>query len=107
MNGGRPTDTSPVATSEHLGRVQAAWLFTRGEESVRIVRVGIAGDRCRLLVNGPGTAHRVEEFPDGMTCALHQSEMERRLVADGFRLNGFSDDRRTRTGSAPPFERRR
>jgi hypothetical protein len=90
-----------------LGPVEAAWLFTRGDESVRLVRVALAGQTCRLLVHGPGTAHYAEEFADPGSCAVQQSEIERRLVAAGYRLNAFRDDRRAADGTAPGASERR
>ena len=90
-----------------LGSVDAAWLFTRGDESVRIVRVMIAGPQCRLLVNGPGSAHYSEEFADPASCALQQAEIERRLVAAGYRLHGFNDDRRVHDDLPPGIRDRR
>jgi hypothetical protein len=98
-----------MAISDRAGLVQAAWLFTRGDQSVRIVRVRLPGsDACRLLIDGPGPSRHVEEFADSLTCAWHQSELERRFVAAGYRLDGFRDDRRATQG--PPAgvpERRR
>jgi hypothetical protein len=96
-----------MAATKSLGSVEAAWLFTRGEDSVRIIRVALPGQSCRLLVNGPGTAHYAEEFSDAGSCAVQQSEIERRLVAAGYRLDGFRDDRRTRTGPPPGIPERR
>jgi hypothetical protein len=96
-----------MATTTLLGTVQAAWLFTRDSDSVRIIRVALPGQVCRLMVNGPGSAHYAEEFPDAGTCAVQQSEIERRLVAAGYRLDGFTDDRRTRSGLPPGIPERR
>jgi hypothetical protein len=95
-----------MAPSSPLGPVEAAWLFTRGDESVRLIRVALGGQQCRLLVNGPGSAHYAEEFADAGSCAVQQSEIERRLVAAGYRLNAFRDDRRS-SASAPPGESER
>lgn len=93
--------------SSTLGPVEAAWLFTRGDDSVRIVRVALAHQRCRLLVNGPGTAHYAEEFGDSGSCAVQQAEIERRLVSAGYRLNAFRDDRRVQPGTPPGVTERR
>ena len=82
-------------TSTTIGPVHTAWLFTRGSESVRIIRVGQADGMQRLLVNGPGTETTVQMMDDAMDCVRHQSELERRLVGKGFRLERFaSGDRR-------------
>jgi hypothetical protein len=78
-----------------IGPVHTAWLFTRGSESVRIIRVGMATGGQYLLVNGPGTEMNVHHTEDAMECVRHQSELERRLVGKGFRLERFaSGDRR-------------
>ena len=78
-----------------IGPVHTAWLFTRGSESVRIVRVGQSNGTQRLLVNGPGTESAVHMLDDAMDCVRQQSEVERRLVTKGFRLERFiSGDRR-------------
>jgi hypothetical protein len=78
-----------------IGPVHTAWLFTRGSESVRIIRVGQNDGAQYLLVNGPGTETNVHHTADSMECARHQCELERRLVGKGFRLERFaSGDRR-------------
>jgi hypothetical protein len=81
-----------------IGSVHTAWLFTRGSESVRIIRVGTATGGQFLLVNGPGTETSVHYSDDTMECVRHQSELERRLVGKGFRLERFSTGNR-RTGN--------
>ena len=82
-------------TTTLIGPVHTAWLFTRGSESVRIVRVGQANGTQRLLVHGPGTETAVHTMDDAMDCVRYQSELERRLVMKGFRLERFaSGDRR-------------
>ena len=82
-------------STTQIGPVHTAWLFTRGSESVRIVRVGQADGLQRLLVSGPGTESTVHTIDDAMECVRHQCELERRLVTKGFRLERFaSGDRR-------------
>ncbi len=73
--------------------VETIWLFVRGTESVRVIRAATPEGRSRLLVYGPGNAHEVHEFEDAITCSAQESEMERRLVADGFALSEFTDRR--------------
>jgi len=73
--------------------VETIWLFVRGSESVRVIRAATPEGRSRLLVYGPGNAHVVHEFEDAITCSAQESEMERRLVADGFTLSEFTDRR--------------
>jgi hypothetical protein len=79
-----------------IGLVHTASLFTRGPESVRIVRVSQATGEQRLLVNGPGSEAVVHELNDAMECARHESELERRLVAKGFRLEHYASGSRRR-----------
>jgi hypothetical protein len=69
--------------------VESAWLFTRGDQSVRIVRVGQRDGARRLMIHGPGESRVDHEFDDVVTCAIQQSEIERRLVARRFRLSRF------------------
>ena len=93
-----------------IGLVQTAWLFTRGSQSVRIIRIAQSAGAVRLLVNGPGTESRAQDMHDVLECARHQSEIERRLVAQGYQLAHFaSADRRTgrdRRGAARGTDRR-
>lgn len=94
-----------------IGTVHTAWLFTRGSESVRIIRIATPAGRHYLLVTGPGGETSVHQSDDTMDCVRHQSEIERRLVAKGYRLERFTTGER-RTGSdrrAAPrgFDRRR
>lgn len=95
------------ARPEAIGTVDSAWLFTRGDDSVRLVRVALKGGRFRLLILGPGVVRRVEEVPDVMTCAMQQAELERRLVAEGFRLEALRSDRRGTADGRPPDGDRR
>ena len=73
--------------------VETIWLFVRGSESVRVIRAATPEGRSRLLVYGPGNVHVVHEFEDAITCSAQESEMERRLVAEGFTLSEFTDRR--------------
>ena len=92
-----------------IGLVQTAWLFTRGSQSVRIIRVARQNGPVRMLVQGPGTERSVHEA-DALECVRFQSEVERRLVAQGFQLASFtSAERRTgsdRRGAARGSDRR-
>jgi len=79
-----------------IGLVETAWLFMRGSQSVRIIRVSQPAGAVRLVVNGPGMESLVQDMHDALECARHQSEIERRLVAQGFQLAHFvSAERRT------------
>ena len=69
-----------------LGLVESAWFFRRGDQLVRIVRVSHRNRKTSLRVDGPGESHVVHRFDDQVTCTLHQSEIERRLVGRDFHL---------------------
>ncbi len=77
-----------------LAAIQEAWLFTRGLDSVRIVRAADTQGAMQLVVRGPGYGDRTYEVADLLHCALLQSELERELVADGYTLHRFGTDRR-------------
>lgn len=72
-----------------MGLVESAWFFRRGNEYVRIVRVG-GPARLSLLVDGPANAHVAHHFDDPMACAVHQCELERQLVTRNFILERAS-----------------
>lgn len=84
-----------------IASVETAWLFTRGPLSVRIVRAVSADGAIRLVVEGPGDAADTRAFEDVVTCVNFQSDLERRLVAQGYTLERFTSERR-----AGPGERR-
>jgi hypothetical protein len=71
-----------------LGIVESAWLFRRGAQSVRIVKVSHPGSQRSLMVLGPGTSYVTHHFDDAIACALEQCEIERRLAAREFYLTG-------------------
>src|SRR5262245_32113645 len=73
--------------------VETIWLFVRGSESVRLIRAGTPEGRVRLLVYGPGNTETTHEFQDAIACAARQSEIERRLISEGFALHQFTDRR--------------
>lgn len=86
-----------------LGIVQTAWLFTRGGDSVRILRIGHSAGAQRLLVHGPGTESQVHDLEDAADCTRYEAELERRLVRQGFRLERFAwGDRRHGDRRAAP-----
>jgi hypothetical protein len=94
-----------------IGLVQTAWLFTRGSQSVRIVRVTRSDGAQHILVNGPGPETKVHEAEDPIFCVRFQADLERRLVSQGYQLASFlSAERRTgrdRRGAPRPGDRRR
>jgi hypothetical protein len=90
-----------------VGTVQTAWLFTRDAESVRIVRAADPAGIMYLLVQGPANAVEHREFADVLDCMNYQADLERRLVSEGFTLERFTSDRRTREAGRRSGERRR
>jgi hypothetical protein len=71
---------------------QTAWLFTRGQESVRLViQAGPIG--CQLAVFGPGNA--IAEYDFAVLTELQQfrKTFEQQLVSRGF-LNQAAAERR-------------
>ena len=76
--------------------IDASWLFTRGDESVRLERISLLRRGLRLIISGPGYSRDTHEFRDDDTCTKEQSLFERRLRALGFHLEAFSDRRRHR-----------
>ena len=86
----------------------ASWLFTRGAQSVRLARREQPGGPTELVVHGPGDERQVHGFASVADCMQRQSEIERRLMAEGFTLRHAPErrggaDRRRRTRN----ERRR
>jgi hypothetical protein len=94
-----------------IGTVEAASLFVRGPQSVRLVRIGRAGGPVCLLVLGPGSESTAYESPDIIECVNYQSQIERILVVEGYQLASVSSaDRRSRADrrtSARGLDRRR
>jgi hypothetical protein len=83
-----------------------AWLFVRGEESVRIVRDPGA---FVLRVEGPGYEREVHAFKDEAEVGEFQRHYEARLLAEGWML-GASQERRSgrdRRGNSRGPDRRR
>jgi hypothetical protein len=81
-----------------IGPVQSAWLFTRGTQSVRIVHVGRGAGPQRLLVHGPGAEAAVYESDDPIDRIHCQTELERRLVVEGYHLEHFASGERRNGG---------
>lgn len=79
-----------------IGASETASLFTRGPQSVRLVRLGRPEGPVRLLVLGPGTSSSVYESPDAIDCVNYQSQIESALVGEGYQLASFmSAERRS------------
>jgi hypothetical protein len=71
-----------------------SWLFTRGSQSVRVVREEDSKG-CRLFLYGPGSEVVTYEFGDVTECMKRQAEIERTLLAEGYQLMQASTDRRS------------
>jgi hypothetical protein len=90
------TETVPTRDpgGSGLGAVRDAWLFTRGRESVRIIRAS-ATSRMFLHVYGPDSQINSQIFDDVICCMRYQADVERQLVGRGFSLERFVSERRT------------
>jgi hypothetical protein len=71
------------------------WLFTRGRQSVRLVREQDS-TRCRLFLYGPDTEVVTYAFADVTECMKRQAEIEQTLLAEGYQLAQASSDRRSK-----------
>jgi hypothetical protein len=90
-----------------LATVETAWLFTRGSDSVRIVRAASGEGVMLLLVQGPGGTSDRREFSDVIACMNYQADLERRLVSQGYMLERFTSDRRAGEAAEKPGPRER
>ena len=87
---------------------RTAWLYTRGEQAVRLeVQEGVG--LIQLLVFGPGNAYGAFDFPDESALLEYQSTYERGLLNSGFALRVTADRRGAADLGAPwdAKERRR
>ena len=80
------------------GIPESRWLFTRGGDSVHLVREEDS-TRWRLSVLGPGTEVVIREFADVAGCMKHQAEVEQRLLAEGYQVALAPSDRRSERGT--------
>lgn len=78
--------------------LETGWLFTRGSESVRLVRQENSKG-CRLSRYGPGTEIVTYEFADLSECMKRQAEIEQTLLAGGYQLAQLPSDRRGENGT--------
>jgi hypothetical protein len=78
-----------------LAAVETAWLFTKGAQSVRIIRAATLTGEVHLHIHGPGPSQESHTFRDVIDCMQYQADYERRLVAKGFALERFTSDRRS------------
>jgi hypothetical protein len=73
---------------------EGAWLFTRGRQSVRILRREHPNGRADLIVCGPGTDEQTHTFASMPECMQRQAEIEGTLMAEGFMLQLTPERRR-------------
>lgn len=67
-----------------------AWLYVRGNESVRVVL-----ETSSLLVYGPGPRFSCSRFADPTGAMLHHAQLQRQLLADRFTHEPMLSDRRS------------
>jgi DNA-binding response OmpR family regulator len=69
-----------------LIRRDRSWLYTRGNRSVLISRIGEPGPNARLHVFGPGQSLAAYDCNDWAQCLARQQAIERSLIAEGYQL---------------------
>jgi hypothetical protein len=85
---------------------RTAWLFTRGQESVRMeLRTMTAG--VQLTIDGPGAATSTHDFPPGTSVERFREEYERKLREQGYRLQAVAERRDDRDAASGDADRRR
>ena len=78
--------------------LESGWLYTRGSESVRLVREENSKG-CRLFLYGSGSEITTHELADVTECMKRQADIERNLLAGGYQLAQPSGDRRSGHGA--------
>jgi hypothetical protein len=96
----RSRSTPSIYLTDLTGISESGWLYTRGSESVRLMREEHS-EGCRLCVSGPGTEVATHAFPNVIECMKGQAEIEQNLLAEGYQFAQSSSDRR----SEPRMER--
>jgi hypothetical protein len=71
---------------------QFAWLFTRGNESVRL-QIHEQGEGLRLLVNGPGSAQASHDFASMSSLMIFVTDCQEQLKANDFKLQASAERR--------------
>jgi hypothetical protein len=87
---------------------QFAWLFTRGDESVRM-EIYELGDAFRLLILGPGFAQASHDFDSMSSLTIFVNDYQDRLRTENFSLHASAERRvdRASGGRADGPDRRR
>jgi hypothetical protein len=89
------------------GIPETGWLYTRGPQSVRLLRQENSNGRCRLVVYGPEADVATYEFADVTACMKRQAEIEQGLLTAGYHLTQPSSNRRNEHDSWQGPEHRR
>ena len=87
----RLSDRKNVGAS-HTTVQRTALLYTKDDQAVRL-EVHQSSGVLRLIVFGPGNAHRAFDFPDGRSLTEYQVTFERGLVDNGFQLQAIAERR--------------
>jgi hypothetical protein len=77
------------------GLDQFAWLFTRGEESVRL-QIYEQGEGFKLVINGPGPAQVSHAFDTMSSVMIFVTNYQERLRSDNFKLQASAERRAER-----------
>jgi hypothetical protein len=80
-----------------------AWLFVRGEESIRMTTKPTGGT---LLIFGPGEANQSYDFLDAAALRTFLESYQERLLNDGWVLAIVAERRQPDRETAPLHERR-
>jgi hypothetical protein len=80
---------------------RTAWLFTRGDESVRIEMHPQAGG-IFVFIHGPGEASAQYTFTESNAVTIVIAERERTLLECGYHLQGVVERRSTGERRASP-----
>jgi hypothetical protein len=94
----RTVDRTIRMTPGESTRPRDRWLFTRGSDSVLLVREERLHD-CVLFVYGPTSDAVTHVFPHVTECIKRQAEIEQNLLGAGYQLAGPGSDRRGEAGT--------
>ena len=93
-----------------MSSFQPAWLFARGDQSIRVTRLPTA---LALVVCGPGHSEQSHHFDSEAALEQFWGWYEQRLMRDGWALvpdrrsRGDGPGERRSGGEQPPVEERR
>ena len=88
------------------GLDQFAWLFTRGEESVRL-QIYERGEGFALIINGPGSAEVSHAFDSMSSLMIFVTSYQDRLRGENFKLQASAERRGSGGGRSAGPDRRR